>query len=536
MDENKYEDKPYSLEYFEDKPSGTRDNTEEQRNTRDRSYSNRNIYSSSKTSNRRSSTNRTSSSRRPHDNKKRGIDGLSKSALENGFSIISLLVIVPIFFIIAFLILVLPHPTVSETENRTLATMPSFSFESYFSGSFTSSIAKCYDDTVPFRDDLKNASNSMLGLLGFPSSNNVKVTGKIQVVNSSKSEDSSVASPTDVTSSNAQQPTEAATDKDYTQENADANYNNGLISVNQDGHWRALELFGGGSGTSYIEALNDIHAKLGSSVKVYSMPNPLACEFYTPLQYSDYTTSQSDCFNKIAGKMNSGIASINPCDVLKQHTTEPIYCRTDHHWQPLGAYYASQLFASTAGVPFADISTYTPQNIEGFVGTMYAFTGDVNIKNDPETFTYYVPKNKYKTYYYDQSFNFQDEGELLVNTDTDNAYLTFMGGDDSIVKVKTDVTNGRKLCVVKDSYGNAEIPFYTSSFSEIYVMDMRYSQINLVNFVKDLGITDLLFTCSSYSVVGENADNLANLISQNSSEKIVDEAVTASASSKVTAQ
>ena len=37
---------------------------------------------------------------------------------------------------------------------------------------------------------------------------------------------------------------------------------------------------------------------------------------------------------------------------------------------------------------------------------------------------------------------------------------------------------------------------------------MRYFQRNLVNFVNEMGITDLLFTCCSYSAVGPNADNL----------------------------
>ena len=44
----------------------------------------------------------------------------------------------------------------------------------------------------------------------------------------------------------------------------------------------------------------------------------------------------------------SGITSVDICPVLKQHTEENIYCRTDHHWQPLGAYYAAKTFAEAA--------------------------------------------------------------------------------------------------------------------------------------------------------------------------------------------
>ena len=114
---------------------------------------------------------------------------------------------------------------------------------------------------------------------------------------------------------------------------------------------------------------------------------------------------------------------------------------------------------------------------------------------------------------------------MLNEVDVANSYLRYMGGDSYVVKVKTAVNNGRKLVVVKDSYGNAEIPFYTSSFEEIYVVDVRYFERNLVNFIKTVGATDVLFTMSAYSVVGDNADNIANLITQDSSSTIVDEQV-----------
>ena len=64
------------------------------------------------------------------------------------------------------------------------------------------------------------------------------------------------------------------------------------------------------------------------------------------------------------------------------------------------------------------------------------------------------------------------------------------------------------------------------SFEEIYVVDVRYFERNLVNFIKTVGATDVLFTMSAYSVVGDNADNIANLITQDSSSTIVDEQVT----------
>ncbi len=325
----------------------------------------------------------------------------------------------------------------------------------------------------------------------------------------------------------SQTSTEDITKKDYRQLDAEYTVENGVVVVNQDGHYRAMELFGGGSGDAYVDSLNTLRSKLDSKINIYSMIAPLSCEFYLPANYADYSAEQKDYFDDIAQRLDSGIKSIDLISVLGQHTTEPIYCRTDHHWMPLGAYYAAQAFAKEAGVDFKDISTFTPKTISNFVGTMYAFTdGDINIKNDPEDFTYHVPDNysECHTDYYDTSFNFSWTGNYFqeVGNPESNAYLTFFGGDEQIVKIRTNVKNGKKLLVVKDSYGNAEPGYLMNSFEEIYIVDMRYFNLNLVRFVNDLGITDVLFTMCTFSAFGNNSYELPDLLTQSPDEPIID--------------
>lgn len=143
-----------------------------------------------------------------------------------------------------------------------------------------------------------------------------------------------------------------------------------------------------------------------------------------------------------------------------------------------------------------------------------------------------MPASNYVASYYDTSFNYQYEDDLFADVDTANAYLKFLGGDSCIVKVDTQMKNGRKLLVIKDSFGNAEIPFYTNSFEQIYVADVRYLECNLVSFIKDMGITDVLFTMSAYSVVGDNADNIQNLIAQNAGKTITDSHIVPSVTPK----
>ena len=442
---------------------------------------------------------------------------------------ISVFIFIIVFGLISLFLILFPRSTESQIEKRKLATFPQFSLNSYFSGEFTKNVAEFYDDTVPFRDSFKTAGYNFKGIFGLHTEDEVKMVGvkgidknKPQPVEASKNETSqkpSEASKADETSKQESQSSKEES-KNETIQMGEAEYTveNGIIVVKHNGHYRALELLGGGTGNSYVDALNSFRKDLNDNVRIYSMIAPLASEYYTPSNYSEYTVSQKEVFDSIASRLDDGITSIDIDTVLSYHTNEDIYFRTDHHWTGLGAYYAAQKFAETAGLDFKDLSTYQKHDIEGFVGTMYAFTQDPNINNDPETFTYYTPSNLNQcvTEHYDTDFTNMSEWDFFcdVGDPQHNAYLTFMGGDEQIVRVKTNVKNGKKLIIVKDSYGNAIPGYLFGSYEEIYVADMRYFDLNLVDFIEDQGITDLLFTMVVYSAVGDNAEKLETLRTQ----------------------
>lgn len=480
--------------------------------------------------------------------KKKPFNRMKRKNVEHGFAVISLMIMVPVFALTSLFLLVFPRSTVSNIEKRKLASIPEFSFESYFSGEYTAAIATYYDDTVPYRDDFKTAGYNFKNLFGIHTEDEVEFVGELNKVggdgNTPKPVKPAQQSSTDTskpaddkkeqTSSDSKEetskPAEESSEEVKEPEKFDGEYTveNGIIVVKENGHYRALELFGGGTGNAYVEALNNINKDLGGKVKVYSMIAPLASEYYTPTSYSEFTASQKDCIDSISERLDSGITAVDIDTPLGQHVNEDIYLRTDHHWTPLGAYYAAETFAKSAGADFKDLSTYSVHEIEDFVGTMYAFTGSANIANDPETFRYYQPDNVSKTraYYYDTAFNYEGDGNFFNGVgDPSSAYLVFMGGDEQIVKVKTNVKNGKRLMIVKDSYGNAIPGYLFGAYEEIYVADMRYFQPNLIDFVEQNKVTDLLFAMVIYSAVGGNADNLETLRTQNKGQTIVDGAL-----------
>lgn len=289
---------------------------------------------------------------------------------------------------------------------------------------------------------------------------------------------------------------------------------NGQVAVTIDGHRWGISLYGGGTGENYARYLNEFKEKVGSNVNVFNMVVPTASAFYLPAGYEEYNASHRDSINSIANNLVN-VINIDGYAALEAKTDEYIYTRTDHHWMPLGAYYAAKAFCDVAMVPVKELSTYEPVDVEGFVGTMYAFTEyDEQIKNDPETFRYYIPSTDYTATYYKTDFTVDEDVKfftsIFVEQPASGAYSTFMGGDQKIVKIETENKNGRKLCVFKDSYGNAEIPFFIDSFQEIYVCDVRYFDVYAPDFVKDNGITDVLFTMCTFSAVGENAEGIKN--------------------------
>ena len=292
----------------------------------------------------------------------------------------------------------------------------------------------------------------------------------------------------------------------------------GNILVCNDG--RGIVLFGGGTGETYANALNQLAKKVGAGTKVnvFSMIIPTSGSFYMPENFG--MASEWDAIQNVNSQLQ-GIIPVDAYTALSKHTDEEIYARTDHHWMQLGAYYAAEEFVKTAqiDVPFTPISEYERHEIEGYLGTLYGYSNEnALMAQHPETFTYYVAPNDFATYYMNPTDTDFTRNSMFVEQPVSCSYSTFMGGDEKVVHVTTDVTNGRKLLIIKDSYPNALVPCLTGSFEEIWTVDMRYLEemqhfpTSISKIVKDYGITDVLFCMDTFSAVGENANHLAGII------------------------
>lgn len=288
----------------------------------------------------------------------------------------------------------------------------------------------------------------------------------------------------------------------------------GLMISEIDGHyWALMPCWGTYSlCESWAESVNSFKAQL-PDVAVYNMVVPTSSEFYVPDGFDDFTSSQWNKIDHIRACLKD-VKNVDAYSALAAHTDEEIYSRTDHHWFPLGGYYAAQAFAVEAGVNFPYIEAYKKVTRGGFVGSMYMYTESSLIYNDPEEFGLYIPPNNdsLSTRYYNGYFQNGYGGELITSPDAGAYYCSFLGADNIIAEIETGTENGRTLVIFKESYGNAVVPFLTSSFEKIYVCDIRYFYLNAVKFCKDVGATDLLFSVCTFTPAGTNGNYLQKIL------------------------
>ena len=408
----------------------------------------------------------------------------------------------------------LPRSRVSQLEKRELQRFPSFSRDALADGSFTAAVSSWYSDTEPFRDTLMEWGmlfRHWEGLhLGGPQIEFLPAGEPLGEAERSEAAQDSL------------KPVNAAAYVEVEGGAADIAKvpDTGIILVGSGDSLRALIGFFGteAGGEKYAATVNAYGAAFGDAVQLWCMPIPTSTEFYCPEKAARFTKRQAPVFNSIFSHLSDGVKPVDCYSVLADHTDEPIYLRTDHHWSPLGAYYAAEEFARVARVPFRDLSAYEEHVVHNFVGSMYGYTQSAALKRAPEDFVYYVPtqvdyETTYIDYELDEEYHVTGETRPYKNKyffaykdGSGGAYSTFMGGDVKQVKVKTSTHNGRRLLVIKDSFGNAVPGYLFYSFEEIHVADFRYFTKSVVDFVDENHITDILLamnitnTCVPYTL------------------------------------
>lgn len=251
------------------------------------------------------------------------------------------------------------------------------------------------------------------------------------------------------------------------------------------------------SAKAYAKAVNALAKDLDGKAEVYDMVIPLSSGITFPDNLVDKidSTNQRDAMLSIMGMMNSQVKSVDIYDALMKHRKEYIYFRTDHHWTALGAYYAYTALCEEMGIEPEKLEEYETREFEGFVGSFYNDTKNESLKKHPDVITAYLPKSEAKMhvtpakgqdYDWDIIYDVSAYGASLK-------YSTFIASDNPFTEITNQTLTDESACiVVKESFGNAFVPFLVDHYQHVYVVDYRYWQGNLAKLAKEKKAKDVI--------------------------------------------
>ena len=102
----------------------------------------------------------------------------------------------------------------------------------------------------------------------------------------------------------------------------------------------------------------------------------------------------------------------------------------------------------------------------------------------------------------DASMSDPIEGLLLAydSDQYDNHYMRYIGGDTPLAVIKSSLKNGKRIAVVKESYGNAFAPYLMNHYEEVYIIDPRLFSSSLVSFIEERNIDDVIVVNYAFAI------------------------------------
>jgi hypothetical protein len=249
---------------------------------------------------------------------------------------------------------------------------------------------------------------------------------------------------------------------------------------------------------NYAKSVNSVAKSLDGIADVYDIVVPLSSGITFPDNLRDKITSsdQQAAVKAIEGKMDSSVHVVNIYDTLMQHRNEYIYFRTDHHWTTLGAYYAYTRLCEEKGIEPEGLESHETIEFDGFLGSFYNDTSDAKLKANPDTVTAYYPTAS-STMHVEASDGTKYDWPVIYDVTNYSAslkYSTFIASDNPYTEiVNGDLDDGSSCIVVKESFGNAFVPFLVDHYQTIYVIDYRYWTGSISELAKEKGVSDVIF-------------------------------------------
>jgi hypothetical protein len=413
------------------------------------------------------------------------------------FAFFNLILFTIVLVVMGNLFFVLPKSTVSVVEKRKLAEMPAGSLfhdggfdtnfvKLIFSGAYFKDVDDYFADHFPLRENFVATSFWLKERRGFHS----EKIGFYKTVGVDAQVPTGVDTTLGVKADSI--PLDSA-------DHGSAETTEGVVIY--DG--RAMEVFGGSSKMArlYADAVNKYQVALQGTANIYVIGVPSSIAFYPPTEYRKMASTEQANINQIYGFLSPGIKTVNAYDEIAAHRSQYIYFGTDHHWTGLGAYYAYVAFCKTSGQAPIALDAMTHKVKKNYLGSLYYLTRDSRLKDNPDSVEYWMVPGRHTTLRYGTTLTKGTAGSLYAeHASGGNSYGVFLGGDNPLMRIDNpDIHNGKKVVIVKNSYGNPFSTYFTANYETVFVVDYRYYNGSLLDLIKDNAINDVIFINGVFS-------------------------------------
>ena len=219
-------------------------------------------------------------------------------------------------------------------------------------------------------------------------------------------------------------------------------------------------------------------------------------EYYSASLPSNVSANQGENYVRLIEELRENeIPFVDMAEVFDQSgiSENEIYFKTDHHWTPKAGFLANRMICEELGSRYGfnfdqeytslenyEIKTYSDLFLGSYgkkVGTYFSWDGaddfDLITPKFETQLTEEQPfKNEVREGSFEDTVLFRENLKKdYYNVDT---YSTYSGGNYRLEIIKNNLnTNGEKILLVRDSYGQIISPFLSLQAAELHTCDVR---------------------------------------------------------------
>ncbi len=231
----------------------------------------------------------------------------------------------------------------------------------------------------------------------------------------------------------------------------------------------------------------------GSKTRVSMVIAPVSSMVITNKEVQSKIENQAEIFAKMKSQTDSTVNFVDVYAELDKHKNEYLFYKSDHHWTGLGAYYAYVAFAKSVGLTPTPLSSFEAQiTNEKYYGSYSSYTTDPRVKSFYDFIEVFKSRKQHTmTVITPQGTTLNYNHSIVTGNKT---YVTFIAGDNTYTAINVpENPQNKNVLVLKDSFGNAFVPYLCEHYGNIIVIDPRHSSINVYEQFKDFGFTDIIF-------------------------------------------